>query len=153
MSPKHRPAEMVSKVEFALEMRRSGRSCRQVIASGIRVGNCALRFAFALPAGKNHARREIVRHEAIDVPETRRRDPHAASSRLAHATWGEHECTSPERRALVALAPGTVKHNSYRPADASISARCSCFSLEVFRVFSRYSGAIPAGSSGLRTPG
>ncbi len=33
---------------------------------------------------------------------------------LAHTTSGEHECTSPERRALVALATGTVKHISYR---------------------------------------
>ncbi len=56
-------------------------------------------------------------------PKTCRPEPHAAWSRLAHATLGEHECTSPERRALVALAPGTVKHNSYRRAGASRGLR------------------------------
>lgn len=137
MSPKHRPAEMVSKVEFALNMRyvrqvvaiRSApsadalRPVPHVVAPGTRVGNCALRFAFALPAGKKTTHVEESSGTSHRRPETRKREPHAASSRLAHATWGEHECTSPERRALVALAPGTVKHNSYRPADAVVRAR------------------------------
>jgi hypothetical protein len=50
---------------------------------------------------------------------------------LAHATSGEHECTSPERRALVALAPRTVKHISYRRRSAR-SAQAACRKADVW---------------------
>jgi hypothetical protein len=72
-SPLSRPAEMVSKVECAPEMRSLSKAplrwTRETSGTGetCTEDNCALRLAFALPAGKNHARREIVRREAIDA--------------------------------------------------------------------------------------
>jgi hypothetical protein len=80
MSPKHRPAEMVSKFESR---------------SRCATDNCALRFAFALQAGKKHSRREIVRREAIDA--SRLANPNRTQLRAEslRPPWGDTNAQVP----------------------------------------------------------
>jgi hypothetical protein len=128
---------MFSKVEYALLMRSHSRKNRGLQESRLkeqargssheinRFRELRSNVSFRTPSRENHARREIVRREAIDASTPA--NPNRMQLRADSLTppWGNTNAQSPERRALVALAPGTVKHNSYRrmgPRSAQLSA-------------------------------
>jgi hypothetical protein len=69
--------------------------------------------------GKNTHVEKVARREALDARELE--DPNRTQLRAESLTppWGNTNAPSPERRALVALVPLTVKHISYRRAEPS----------------------------------
>jgi hypothetical protein len=68
------------------------RSCALSLSA---LGCCALWSAFALPAGKKHARREVVRREALDARELV--DPNRTQLRAESPTppWGNTNAQVP----------------------------------------------------------
>jgi hypothetical protein len=105
---RQRPANMVSRVEYAPVIcssfegtgpndrgARTGWGARTTEVRSTASDNCALRSAFALPAGKNHARREIVRREAIDA--SRPANPNRTQLRADSLTppWGNTNAQVP----------------------------------------------------------